>query len=230
MQPSRPSPTCDFARLRRERLARCFAAMEESGTDVLLLGREANVHFVTDARRLWLAGTRPFGPVCIVVAATRDVHLLSNSDDGVPAAIPVENLYPLTWNPDVITARLARVPGLRDARQIGIDGRNAAAGRLLAELAPGSRLVDGQSLLHAARRRKSADEIACLRAALDIAAAGLERVIESLRPGLDEDGLRGVFAETVAALGATIPSLEGRFRSIVGAGWRFAADDLVALR
>jgi Xaa-Pro aminopeptidase len=230
MGPSSAASSPDLERLRRERLARCFAAMAESGTDALVLGREANVRFVTDAHRLWLAGARPFGPVCVAVAATREIHLLSNSDEGVPAAIPAANLYPLTWSPDVLATRLARVPGLGTARQIGIDGWNAAAGRLLAEVAPGARLVDGQALLHAVRRRKSADEIACLRAALGIAAAGLEAVIASLDAGVDENRLRGVFAETVAGLGATIPSLEGRFRSIVGGERRFAADDLVSLR
>jgi Xaa-Pro dipeptidase len=207
----------DFERLRRDRLSRCFDAMERGGVDVLVLGREANVRYVTDARRLWLAGPRPFGPGCIVVAATREVHLLSTSDDGVPSAIPARRLYPLTWNPDVLSARLARIDGLCAARRIGVDGWNAAAGRLLAALAPEARLVDGATLLAAARRRKTDGEVACLRAALAIAAEGIEAVARTLRPGADEAVLRGVFAERAAALGATISSLEGRFRVAFGA-------------
>jgi Xaa-Pro dipeptidase len=207
----------DFDRLRRERLARCFDAMEQSDVDVLVLGREANVRWVTDAKRLWLAGPRPFGPGCIVVAATREVHLLGTSDDGVPSSIPASHLYSLTWNPDVLTARLERVDGLRAARRVGIDGWNAAAGRLLATLVPQASLVDGGALLLAARRRKTEDEVACLRAALAIAAEGLEAVEGALRPGVDEAVLRGVFAERVSALGAPIPSLEGRFRAAAAA-------------
>ena len=217
-------------RLRRERLERCFEAMARRGVDVLVLGREANVRYVSDARRLWLAGTRPFGPACLVVSATREVHLLSTSDEGVPAAIPPANLYPLTWNPDVLSARLARVPGLRAARRIGVDGWNAAAGRLLGEIAPDARVVDGAALLDGVRMRKTADEIACLRAALAVAASGLAGVVASLRAGVDEAFLRGVFAERIAGLGGTIPSLEGRFRAISRGGRRFAADDLVSLR
>jgi Xaa-Pro dipeptidase len=243
--PSRPTDApnplaaVDFERLRRDRLARCFETMQRSGVDVLVLGREANVRYASDARRLWLAGTRPFGPGCIVVAATREVHLLSTSDEGVPAAIPVANLYPLTWNPDVLAARLARIPGLREARRVGIDGWNAAGARLLAAVAPDAGRVDGAALMHEVRRRKSADEIACLRAALAVAAAGVDAVVEALRPGVDEVELRGVFAERVAALGATIPSLEGRFRAS-GAkrteraggndAGRLAPGDLVVLR
>lgn len=206
--------TIDFERLREERLARCFEAMDRSGVDVLVLGREANVRFVTDARRLWLAGPRPFGPGCIVVAATREVHLLATSDEGVPRAIPSSHLYPLTWNPEVLASHLARIDGLRAARRIGVDGWNAAAGRLLAKLAPEAIVVDGASILYAARRRKTEAEIACLRAAAAIAADGLDAVARSLPLDVEEGALRGVFAERVSKLGAAIPSLDGRFRVI----------------
>jgi Xaa-Pro dipeptidase len=203
----------DAERLRRERFARCRAEMERAGADVLILGRESNVRYVTDARRLWLAGSRPFGPACVVVAKTDQVHLLANSDEGIPSVIPATNLYPLTWNPDVLAERLAAIPGLRDARTIGVDGWNAAAGRLLARVAPSARVVDGAAVLEAARRTKTRDEVACVRAAAAVADAGLAAVIAALEPGRTEAQLRGFFAERTASLGATIPSLEGFFRA-----------------
>src|SRR5262249_787748 len=108
----------DAERRRRERFARCLEAMERDRLDALLLGREANVRYVSDARRLWLSGARPFGPACVVVRATQAIHLLSTSSEGVPSAIPTSQLYPLTWNPELLAERLARIPGLRAARRI----------------------------------------------------------------------------------------------------------------
>jgi Xaa-Pro aminopeptidase len=95
--------------------------------------------------------------------------------------------------------------------------------------------------MHEVRKRKSADEVVCVRAALAIATTGLAAVAAALRPGLEEAALRGVFAERVAASGATIPSLEGRFRAaagravvrterVGGVARELAPDDLVVLR
>ena len=36
--------------------------MEAHDLDVLVLGRQANVRYVTGAPQLWVAGTRPFAP------------------------------------------------------------------------------------------------------------------------------------------------------------------------
>ena len=203
-----PGLAIDVERLRRDRLARCFAAMEHYGLDALVLGREANVRYVSDARRLWLAGPRPFGPGCVVVQASGAIHLLSTSSEGVPASIPVTHLQALTWNPENIVTWLASIPGLRDARCIGVDGWNAAAGRLLARAVPAARIADGDAALRAARSVKTVDEIACIRAAADVAAAALDAVVAALRPDVGEATLRAVFLAHIAARGVTIPSFE----------------------
>ena len=204
----------DHARLRHERLARCFAAMEEHGIDALVLGREGNVRYVSDARRLWLAGPRPFGPGCVVVRATRAVHLLATSSAGVPDEIvPAAQLYPLTWNPDQLAASLARIAGLAGARTIGVDGWNASAARLLARVAPAARIADGDALLRGARAVKTADEIACIRSAVAVAGAGLDAARAALVPGVSASALRAAFIARVAALGATIPAFDAVGRS-----------------
>ena len=78
---------------------RALAQMAAHDLDVLVLGRQANVRYVTGAPQLWVAGTRPFGPTCVLVRATGAVHLLSTWDEGVPDDIPHENLYGISWNP-----------------------------------------------------------------------------------------------------------------------------------
>src|SRR3954469_754786 len=141
------------------RRARALAAMTDAGVDALVLGREANARYVSGARRLWLAGARPFAPGCVLVAATGDVHLLSVSNDGVPSDVPIEHLYPITWNPATLMARLAAIPGLAFPPNIGVDGLTPFMDSQLRTTFPNAELVDGQSVMLAARRQKLPDEI-----------------------------------------------------------------------
>ena len=89
----------DDRALRTGRRERALAQMEKHDLDVLVLGRQANVRYVSGAPQLWVAGTRPFGPTCVVVRKTGAIHLLSTWDEGVPEDIPHENLYGIAWNP-----------------------------------------------------------------------------------------------------------------------------------
>ena len=45
----------------------CLDSMARRGVDALILGREAGARAVSGADRLWLTGTRPFAPTCVVV-------------------------------------------------------------------------------------------------------------------------------------------------------------------
>src|SRR2546423_797367 len=92
--------------------------MARQDVDVLVLGREGNARFVSGATRLWLAGTRPFAPGCVVVRETGAVHLMSVTDFGVPAEIPPARLYPMSWNPVNIMGAVAAIPGVSGARRI----------------------------------------------------------------------------------------------------------------
>src|SRR6266511_2080618 len=102
------------------RLDLVLGAMGEREVDLLLLGREGNARYVSGARRLWLAGTRPFTPGCAVVRETGAVHLLSVTDDGIPADIPAERLYPLSWNPVNLLGPVVGAPGVAGARRVGV--------------------------------------------------------------------------------------------------------------
>ena len=103
-------------------LTRALDEMAQQDVDVLVLGREGNARFVSGATRLWLAGTRPFAPGCVVVRETGGVHLMSATDFGVPAEIPPERLFPMSWNPANIVGAVAVIPGVSGARRIGLDG------------------------------------------------------------------------------------------------------------
>src|SRR6201992_1416943 len=88
--PIRPMATeisPDGRALRMGRRQRALAQMDAHDIDILVLGRQANVRYVRGAPQLWIGGTRPFGPVCVVVCAPREVYLMSTDDEGVPEEI-----------------------------------------------------------------------------------------------------------------------------------------------
>src|SRR5437660_10373150 len=89
----------DDRALRYGRRDRALAAMESHDLDVLVLGRVANMRYVSGVPMLWNAGTRPFGPGCVVVRATHEIYLLSTWDEAVPEEIAHDHLYGITWNP-----------------------------------------------------------------------------------------------------------------------------------
>lgn len=196
--------------------------MGEAGVDALILGREANARYVSGARRLWLANARAFAPGCVLVAATGDVHLLNSSDDGVPADVAFEHLYAITWNPANLMARLSTVPGLSDARRIGVDGLTPLMESLVSGAFPGAELVDGQAVMLAARARKLPEEIECVRAAVAVATEALDDVIASCRAGVRERDLLARFEQRMCELGTTTPAFEGTF------GHRFPSDRVLA--
>src|ERR1700674_2710372 len=119
-----------------DHLAKTRAAMAGAGVDVLVLGREANARYVSGATRLWLAGTRPFAPGCVVVRDTGAVHLLSVTDDGIPAAVPPERLYPITWNPMHLMAAVGAAAASSTVRRIGVDGLSPLFQQLFAAVFP----------------------------------------------------------------------------------------------
>src|SRR5437588_2061586 len=144
---------------------RVLEQMARHGIDVLLLGREGNARYVSGARRLFLAGERAFAPGCVVVGESAEVHVLSNTDFGIPPEIPHQNLYPTSWNPATLLDRVAAIPGVASASRIGVDGLTPLFEALLASALPDATLVDGEAVMRAARRIKSPEEVDLIRAA-----------------------------------------------------------------
>lgn len=198
----------DFARMRAERRARVFEQMEANDLDALVLGREDNARYASGARRLWTAFTRPFGPGCVVVRSTGQVHVLSSWDDGIPDEIPRENLYGITWNPAHMVEALAAIPGLPDARRIGTDGMSPGFERLIGGVAPSAELVDGDRAMRSAKRHKTADELACITTAVRIAEAAHDHARFGLQVGVSERELVGRFVQRMTDFGITTPAAE----------------------
>jgi Xaa-Pro dipeptidase len=198
----------DAEALRAARRRRALAAMDEHGIDALLLGREANARYVAGAQRLWTAGTRPFGPGCVLVRATGAVHLVSSWDEGIPDDIPHEQLFGITWNPGNLLAWLQGIEGLTEARRIGTDSLTPRFAQLLPKIFPSATLVDAEPALEWARSIKAPAEIDAVCAALVVAETALAAAVAELRPGVSEHHLAAVFMDAMARQGVTTPATQ----------------------
>jgi Xaa-Pro aminopeptidase len=226
----------DDRALRSGRRRRALEQMAAHDLDVLVLGRQANVRYVSGTPQLWVAGTRPFGPTCVLVRETGAVHLLSTWDEGVPDDIPHENLYGISWNPTNTMSALRRIDGAATARRVGTDALSPVFAQLLPTAFPNAELVDGELAMRAARRIKTAEEIVSLREAIAVAESALATAVSELRPGVSEQLLAGVLLEALAAGGVSTPSNQDvawvtsrdhPWRRVDGAG-RIKDGDLVA--
>lgn len=173
----------DERTLRSGRRQRALEQMAANDLDVLVLGRQANVRYVTGVPQLWVAGTRPFGPSCVLVRETAAVHLLSTWDEGIPEDIPHEHLYGISWNPMNTMSALQRIPGAATARRVGTDALSPVFAQLLPTAFPSAQLVDGELAMRAARRIKTASEIAALRQSVAVVESALAAAVAELRPG-----------------------------------------------
>jgi Xaa-Pro aminopeptidase len=226
----------DDLALRTGRRERALAMMTAHDLDVLVLGRTANVRYVTGATTLWTAGTSSFGPSCILVRATGAIHLLSTWDEGVPEDIPREHLFGITWNPMNTLGVLRAIKGTAEARRVGTDAMSPGASRLLPNAFPAAELVDGEQAMRAARRVKTEQELGVLREAVAVAESSLAKSAAELRPGITGKELSGVMLQAAAEGGVTTPAVQDAacvtskdhpWRRAGGDG-RAAAGDLVS--
>jgi Xaa-Pro dipeptidase len=198
----------DERALRSGRRERALAQMEAHDLDVLVLGRQANVRYLSGASQLWVAGTRPFGPICAVVRSTGEIHLNSTWDEGIPDDIPHDHLYGLAWNPMTLIKVMRGIDGAATARRVGTDALTPSFAKLLPMAFPNAELVDGEIAMRAARRTKTPDEVAALRGALRVAEDSLTTAVRELHAGTTEQALTGVMLEAQAAGGVSTPATQ----------------------
>jgi Xaa-Pro aminopeptidase len=198
----------DALSLRTGRRQRALEQMAVHDLDILVLGRQANIRYVTGAPQLWIAGTRPFGPVCVLVRATGDIYLNSTDDEGVPEEIGHDHLYGLAWNPLTLIEVLKNIDGAAAARRVGTDAITPTFAALLPDAFPRAELVDAEPALRAARRVKTPAETEAMGLALRVAERGLAAGVAELRPGVAERTLAAVVLEAMAAGGVSTPATQ----------------------
>jgi Xaa-Pro dipeptidase len=198
----------DSRALRSGRRERAFTEMEAHDLDVLVLGRQANVRYFSGAPQLWVAGTRPFGPICTVVRASGEIYLNSTWDEGIPDDIPHDHLYGLAWNPMTLISVLQGIEGSATAKRVGTDALSPTFAKLLPTAFPNAELVDGELAMRSARRVKTPDEVDAIRSALRVAEDSLAVAVSQLRPGVSEQTLAGVLMEAEALGGVCTPATQ----------------------
>ena len=223
-------PLPDSPVLREGRRERAFEAMDAHDLDVLVLGRVANMRYVSGVPMLWNAGTRPFGPGCVVVRATEEIYLLSTWDEGVPEEIPHDHLYGITWNPMNYVSLLKEIAARVSPVRVGTDAMSPLFAQLLPMALPNAAIVDAGPALREARRIKTDEEVQAIRGAIDVAEAALAAAVAELRPGVTARELTGVFMDAMASRGVTTPATQDvvRITSKRAAPSAVQAGDLVA--
>jgi Xaa-Pro dipeptidase len=205
-EPMTHEVVADSRALRIGRRERALAQMDAHELDILVLGRQANIRYVSGAPQLWIAGTRPFGPMCVVVRSSGDIYLNSTDDEGIPDEIGHDHLYGLAWNPMTLIDVLKKIDGAESALRVGTDAITPTFATLLPDAFPNAEIVDAEPAMRAARRIKTPDEIAAMGPALRVAECGLSAAEAQLRPGVSEQTLAGVMMEAMAAGGVSTPA------------------------
>lgn len=198
----------DGRALRYSRRERALAQMQIHDLDILVLGRQANVRYISGAPQLWVVGTRPFGPICEFVRATGEIHLNSTWDEGIPEEIPHENLYGFAWNPMTLVGILRNIKGADTARRVGTDALTPMFAKLLPMAFPKAELIDAEQAMQAARRVKTPEEVQALRRALVVAEEGLAAGVAALDSGVTVRSLAGAVLEAEAAGGVSTPATQ----------------------
>ena len=125
-------PAPDHPALREGRRERLFAAMEAHDLDVLVLGRVANIRYASGVPILWNAGTRPFGPGCVVVRrhqrALPPEHVGRGRPRGDPPRPPLRDHL----EPDELRRPCSRAsPPRPSPRRVGTDAMSPLFAQLL---------------------------------------------------------------------------------------------------
>jgi Xaa-Pro dipeptidase len=205
----------DFTALRRQRTEKLFDWMDRLELDACVFGREANVRYATGARRLWTSLSRPFGPTCVAVRATREVHLLSFSAsyEGIPAELQPDDVYAVTWNPMNLIAHLQGMEATSTAKRVGVDGLSSLFDGLLRLAFPQAEIVGIQPELLDLRRVKLPAEIDCLRIAAATAEAALVAAAVRVRAGVTGKDLQAAYLARMCELGTSQFAQQGTFNA-----------------
>ncbi len=204
----------DFSALRAARRQRVFAEMERLGLDACMFGRESNVRYVAGQRRLWTSNTRAYLPSCVVVSATKRVHVmsLSASMEDSPEDLPREDVYGRSFDGATLLGIFAALPGLADARRVGVDGLTVSMRGLIGQVCRDPAIVGAEAMMRTLRRVKLPGEIECIRVATAVAESSLQRAADALRPGITGSDLRAIYLDRMATLGTTTFAQQGSFQ------------------
>jgi Xaa-Pro aminopeptidase len=205
---ARPDPHA----LREARVELARAAMREAGVDALLVWKNENVRYLTGLRAQIIAGKSALLNGCVLPAEGPPILLASGGEIercrvvmpwlGELHAIPIMEARGLVRATveTVIGPVLAR-HGLAHGGVLGVDEAAICQVEAFAALLPEIRVVDGDAVMHSARRIKLPGELALMQEACAIAEAVTQSAIDAVRPGVRETDVVAEAMHTLFRLG-----------------------------
>ncbi|UGT94634.1 MULTISPECIES: M24 family metallopeptidase [Mycobacterium] len=201
--------------MRRETGARLRTAMAERGVDaMILLGNSAVVYATGTSWPLGDAGLSYVErPVAVVLVDDEWPHLFLPYRAGASheSELPADHLHgPVYLEFDEGVELFARqLAGLIPSRStIAVDELTGAMSRARNMLFPNGPPEDASAIVSAAKVIKTADELACIRAAVRITDEAMVEVHRALAPGVRQIDLSAKFLRRAFELGATASMLE----------------------
>jgi len=183
----------NFDRLRRERLKKAQAALDDSGANALFIFRLEDIRYLTGFRC-------HSGPVALLGLAAA---VLPKGGD--PILCTLDQLHsqermPWMKKEDILPRPFIRTAGgtKKWAEEIKAKLGNLVEGKIgvdiytpplagwLKEAFPKAEFVDGKAILREAQMIMTQDELECQRAVTMITEAGFQELLYNLRPGVKE--------------------------------------------
>ncbi len=179
--------------------------MRANGLDTVLLLAQGNVGYATGAR----VPTADQGlavhhrPVALLRADGAAAHLWTWCPGGAPAELPPDHVHP---GPDLETeagaqAFVHELQAVLSDRSVAVDELTMPLRAAL--LDGGVSVGDASPAIAAAKVRKTADELECIRRAQAINEAAIALVAPLVAPGIPATALTARFLEVIFPLGAT---------------------------
>jgi len=201
----------DFAELRRQRVEKAHAALENSEADGLLVWKDENVRYLTALRAQLIAGKTTSlngailvpgeGPILLGSGGEIDKAMMGMSWIAEAHAVPIMEQRELVdgFVKDILTPILVN-RGLSSGR-LAIDQANISFIHSLQTYLPDLELLDGDTVMQKARWLKSDLEVAIIEEACAIGDSVTQRALDETKAGKRELEIAGDAMQTLFYMG-----------------------------
>ena len=198
----------NFDKLRSYRLDRVKKELEKNNLEACILFDPVNVRYALDTLNMSIYNMHNLTRYCFIpVNGPTILYEYFNCEKLSEDLNLIDEIRPaITWdyfsNGDQAEAQLKKwVDEIKDlssayfkSKKIAIDVLNGPAVSALNK--EGIKVVDAKLILEQARVIKSAEEIKCMRSAIDVAELGIKKMREDLKAGMTENELWSILHKT----------------------------------
>ena len=198
----------NFEKLRSYRLDRVKKELEKNNLEACILFDPVNVRYALDTLNMRIYNMHNLTRYCFIpVNGPTILYEYFNCEKLSEDLNLIDEIRPaITWdyfsNGDQAEAQLKKwVDEIKDlssayfkSKKIAIDVLNGPAVSALNK--EGIKVVDAKLILEQARVIKSAEEIKCMRSAIDVAELGIKKMREDLKAGMTENELWSILHKT----------------------------------